>query len=109
VLKIRVVDELAFLLLQPMVARSATQGCRLLRVGRGLQRLAPLCRLLRQLCFRICDVGLMPRREPWVLVLVGAVLRGGLRLRLRWWWRQRAAVEAKHRVGGLQTSRCFEV
>ena len=37
--------------------------------------------------------------QPWVLVVIGAVLRVGLRLRLRlrlrWWWRLRADFEAK--------------
>jgi hypothetical protein len=70
---------------------------------------------IRRLCFRFCYVDIVPGLEPWVLVLVGAVLVVGLQLRLRlrlrlpWWWRQRAAVEAKHRVGGLQTARHFDV
>jgi hypothetical protein len=68
---------------------------------------------IRRLCFRFCYVDIVPGLEPWVLVLVGAVLVVGLQLRLRlrlpWWWRQRAAVEAKHRVGGLQTARHLDV
>jgi hypothetical protein len=103
--EVRVVDELALLLLQPLVS--------LLRVGGGLRRLPRLRCLSRRLFFRGCDVDLVPRREPWVCVLVGAVvgvgLRPGLRLRLRWWRRHRAAVEAKHRVCGLQTARHFAV
>ncbi|KAK1626946.1 hypothetical protein QYE76_001261 [Lolium multiflorum] len=94
VLEVRIVDELALLLLQPLVALRVErrEDRRLLWVGGGLRRLAPLRRLLRILCFRVCHVGLVSCREPWVLVLSGAVLRGGLRL--RWWWRQRVAVEA---------------
>ncbi|KAK1619337.1 hypothetical protein QYE76_024854 [Lolium multiflorum] len=81
--------------------------------SRGLRLLVPLRRLLLcRLSFRICNVGLVPRREPWVLAVVRAVVCVGLRLqlRLRWWWRrrrQRAVVEAKHGVHRLQTARHF--
>ena len=49
--------------------------------------------------------------QPWVLVVIGAVLRVGLRLRLRlrlrWWWTLRADFEAKPTEPRLPMARHF--
>jgi hypothetical protein len=51
--------------------------------------------------------------QPWVLVVIGAVLRVGLRLRLRlrlrWWWRLRADFEPKPKNLVFRWRGIFEV